>query len=289
MFKTTANSNAGGDFEKCPTGSMAGRLAAIIDLGHQWQDGYQGDKGYFAHRLYFVWQTSKKNSTGDYHYIGKDLTFSLAKNAKLRAWVQSRLGRTIADGEEFDLADELGQPCLLSVKASNKGYPVLESITQIPEEMTAPDLARPPLGLSLEQINKGERIPDWVPWLYGKAIGDWIANCQENGGRAGGNGEYAAPPSNRNTEAGTDAGAKDGPPPRPKPANQGNGHATADHHHATFWMTDREGHDRRFTGQQVCQEMANCDLDPDQTLVCIEGGAEWKPASFYGLQPGIPF
>lgn len=282
MFKTKVNSN-GGDYEKCPTGSMAGRLAAIIDLGHQWQDGFQGKPGDWQHRLLFVWQTDEPNaSKGGFHYIAKDLTFSLNKKAKLRAWVQARLGRSIDDGEEYDLTEELGQACLLTVIGKN-GHPNLESITKLPAKMVAPDLDHPALALSLAQVNEGAEIPDWVPWLYGREIRDVVANAKENGGTP--NSQFAIAPKSKSEPAGHGT-----PPPPPPPEDDEEAdNAEFDPLTASYWMVDAKGVTRLFTGNQVVDDITNRDLDPNRVKVCLQGEQQWRTAQSFGLMSGIPF
>ena len=91
-----ASSGQGGATERAPAGNHPAACVAIIDMGTQWNDGFQGAPGSWSHRAYFVWELVSKKVTGykdRNHVIAIDLNWSMHEKAKLREFVQARLGR----------------------------------------------------------------------------------------------------------------------------------------------------------------------------------------------------
>jgi hypothetical protein len=179
-WKVSASaSNDGGVREKAPAGNHVAVLVALIDLGQQWQDGYQGEEGKYQHRVYFVWELVTKPLQGfkdRNHVLAVDLTLSLNEKAKMRKWLEARRGEKIKDGQ-FDIADELGKPCLLNVVMNNNNYPKVEGVSQMPEGLPVPPNKHP-----LTMWKMGEDIaavPAWVPWLYGRSIQEVIATSTD--------------------------------------------------------------------------------------------------------------
>jgi len=186
-WKTQANSNTGGGggFEKCPPGNHPAVLVGLIDMGNQWSDGYQGAPGKWQHRLYFVWEIDEKISgTNRNHVMAVDLTNSLNKKARLRAWVEAWLGKAIPDGLEYDVSELLGKGCLLNVQMNNN-YPKVTGVSQLPKNTPVHAHTYPLTLLSLDDIKAGKTIPEWVPWLFGRSLLDHIKECQEWGGQPG--------------------------------------------------------------------------------------------------------
>lgn len=185
-----ASNGTGGGTERAPAGNHPAVLVAIVDLGTQWNEGYQGGGGKWQHKAYFVWELVGKKQTGfkdRNHIIGIDLTLSFNEKAKLRKWVESRTGKKIPDGADFDILGELGQPCLLNV-VMNKDYPKIEGVSAIPDGLTMAPALLKPAAWELDEKNLGA-IPEWCPWLYGVAIPDVVRQCKELGGKAGPSGK----------------------------------------------------------------------------------------------------
>lgn len=185
LGKATAG-KGGGTTERAPAGNHPAVLVAIIDLGEQWNDGYQGAPGSWQHRAYFVWELVTKKQTGfkdRNHVIAIDLTWSMNEKAKLRLWIEARTGRKIPDGESFDILTELGKECLLNV-VMNGDYPKIAGLSAIPEGFTIPPALLKPVAWELDEKNLGA-IPEWCPWLYGTSIPDVVRQSKELGGKAG--------------------------------------------------------------------------------------------------------
>jgi hypothetical protein len=218
---TAKKSSGGGDYEKPPPGNHPAVLVAVIDMGHQWQEPFKGDpksKGAWQHRAFFVWElvTKKQSGSTRNHVIGLDLTLSLNEKAKLRKWVEARMGRPIAEGENYDAAKELGLPCLLNVVEKN-GYPKIEGVSAVPEGFTVPAPQNKPLAWNITTAMDAKRIdlPTWLPYHYGQPIGDVIKKAQELDGMAVevvNSPNSAPPPADSNTPA--PAATAGNPPPR---------------------------------------------------------------------------
>jgi hypothetical protein len=217
----TANKSGGGGvaFEKPPPGNHPARLVAIVDMGTLWQEGYQGAEGKYQHRAFFVWElvNAKQSGSTRNHTIGIDLTFSLNEKAKLRAWIGAQRGKPVADGEPFSLDTWLGHACLLNVVEKN-GYPKIDGVTGVPTGFVVPEPQNTPFAWKVDAAAKTGKIdlPTWLPYFYGKPIGDTIQQCQELEGKAVEvvNSHVQAPPAATSAPANTDGGSAGGPPPR---------------------------------------------------------------------------
>lgn len=174
---------SGGATEKPPVGNHRAVLVGLFDMGQQWQEPFSdGDKGYWQHRAFFVWELVEEQIKGASrnHLIGIDLTLSVKDTAKLYKWVKARTGT--APGVGFNPLSELGGACLLNV-VDNKGYPKVDGMSALPKGMAAPVPTYPLTAVSLEEFqSKPATIPDWCPWLYGAHLADHIRACKEIGG-----------------------------------------------------------------------------------------------------------
>lgn len=181
-MKATKGGGEGG-FEKATPGNHVAVLVGIIDLGHQWEEGFQGAKARYKPKVYLVWElvTKKKAGSTENHLIAVDLTFSFNENAKLRKWIESRTGKKTPDGAEVDILAELGQPCLLNVVASASGFPKVEGMTGIPDGLPVPTPQTKPAAWKLDPAKLAD-IPAWAPWLYGRSIAEVVRASREVAG-----------------------------------------------------------------------------------------------------------
>jgi hypothetical protein len=179
----TASNGGGGGGEKAPPGNHPAVLVGIFDMGTQKSD-YQGVVKW-NRRAYFAWElvTKKNSASGRNHVMGMDLTMSFADKAKLKAFVESWLGRAIPAGESFDVSTLLGKPCLLSVKLKGE-WPRIDGVAAVPELMTVPPPQTKPVTWLLAGRPAGSPIdiPEWVPWLYGESVAEHVKRCKEWGG-----------------------------------------------------------------------------------------------------------
>lgn len=215
-WKKTANSKgaAGGEYEQPPAGNHCAVLVAMIDLGEQRQEPYEaGGKITWPHRIYWCWELcdEKKSGSTANHTIGMDLTFSLHEKAKMRGFVEARRGSKIPDSMELDISEELGKPCLLNVVMKGD-YPKIEGLGALPKGMPTPIPTYPLTILTLDDLQAGATIPEWVPWLYGESLSDVWKRAKELTGKA------PAPAVRVPKEAPTPAPAAALTPPRGTPA-----------------------------------------------------------------------
>jgi hypothetical protein len=185
-FTATASKGEGG-FEKAPPGNHPAVLVGIIDLGEQWEEPFSTkpdergkvQKAKWVRKLYYVYElvTKKRAGMGGNHLIAIDLTFSMNEKAKMRKWVEARLGKAIPDNTDYDVTQELGQPVLLNVKEKN-GYPKIEGVSGIPEGLAVAAPVVKPVAWVLDPAKLGE-VPGWVPYLYGRKITDVIRDSRQ--------------------------------------------------------------------------------------------------------------
>lgn len=187
-FTATANKNSEGGFEKAPPGNHPAVLVGIIDLGDQWDEPFSTkpdpktgkvQKARWIHRLYWVYElvTKKRAGMAGNHLIAIDLTFSMNEMAKMRKFVEARTAKTIPDGTDYDVMEELGKPVLLSVKMKGD-YPRIEGVAAIPDGFQVPEPLTKPVAWKLDPAKVGE-VPDWVPYLYGRKITDVIRDSRQ--------------------------------------------------------------------------------------------------------------
>jgi len=176
----------GGDFEKAPVGNHPAVLVALIDLGTQWQDGYQGEPGKWQRRVYWCWELVTKRLSGTKgrnHVLGMDLTLSTHEKAKMRKIIESRSGRKVPDGVPYDISTELGKPCLLNVILKGQ-YPQIDGVSAVPDGMVVPSPTYKPVAVSLRDHEEAGSpvVADWLPWLFGRKLGDVVMDCREIAG-----------------------------------------------------------------------------------------------------------
>lgn len=190
VFQQRASGGKGGGegFEKAPPGNHPAVLVAIVDMGTQVRE-YGGEEK-AQRRAYFVWElvTEKMSGTKDRnHLVGIDLTVSLNEKAKLRQWIEARVGKKMPEDADYDILKELGKPCLLNVvektSAGGKTFPKIEGVAALPKGMPVPAAQHEPFSWSLEDFERvGEiELPAWITelWLYGKPVTEHIMDSVE--------------------------------------------------------------------------------------------------------------
>lgn len=267
----TIQGNPGGG-EKAPIGNHPAVLVGIIDLGTQWQNGYNGEPGKWEHRAFFVWElVQEKKANGFNHTIGIDLKLSFHEKSKLRKWVEARSGKRYEAAADFDVSAELGQPCLLNVVANAKGYPKVDNVGPLPKGMTVPTPMCTPTAIPFKAAAEPE-IPTWVPWLYGQRIQDVIGDAKENGGKEGGTQAGNGQASVGSTAPPASAG---GPPPAPP------GSYLDDQ----FWVHNQPALPATtpHTRKAIADWLPASGADAATVMLCKQGDSGWRPATEYGF------
>lgn len=190
-WKQTATKSETSDRELPPAGeNMPAVCVALLDVGHHWKE-FNG-RGYWRHMIFIVWELVDEPERP---VVFKDFTLSLkispgGQQSQLREWV-GKWGKVLANNEEFDLELLAGKPCLLSViHEKTKKDRLVAKVSNLsparvgnrPIEVAKPE--HRPLVWSLED-GKESSLPDWIPWLYGKPIQQWVEESQERSGSSG--------------------------------------------------------------------------------------------------------
>lgn len=174
-----------GSYELPPSGLHPARLVAVIDLGTHERE-FNGEK-INQHKLFLCWElTGENDSNGQTFVIGQEYTFSLHKKAKLRAIVEGFLGRSLTEGEDYDILTMMGAPSVVSLKdgvsGNGKKFVELASIAKPFKGQTIPEQTKESFAFSLTQVTSTKQdlgIPDWCPFTYGKKVEDEIKKSQE--------------------------------------------------------------------------------------------------------------
>jgi hypothetical protein len=300
VWNQEAKKKGDGDYPKAPPGNHPAVLVAIVDLGHQ-ENNYQGNVT-VQRQAYFCWElvNEKQPNSNANFLIGNSLTVSLNEKAKLRKWIQSRIGRTIADGEKYDIRQELGQPCLLNVIEKN-GYPQIDNVGPLPRGMACPPPKNAPFLWSMENMPADRKInlPAWLPWSYGSPLGAIIMGSYEMTGKtipernsqtdntptSPPNG-FAPSPSIAAQQAVAAQVAQptsaSGPPLRkPRAVSPPPPVATV----PMYWCVGATDTDPKKVTEHEIRDMVRNGASPHDLDVCPDGGQEYRPAS--EVFPGI--
>lgn len=193
IFKGKANSSGGGDstYEIPPADNHPSVCVAIIDLGTQRVDGFQGAPAKDTHQVYLVWELTEAKVTGtnNNHLIGNVYTLSYHEKAALRLMLEGWRGTKYQDGEEIDLGAVLGRACLLSVihqtsKSSGKNYAKIKGVAKLPKGMTAPKPQKTPSAWEMGSDDAGD-LPTWLPYIYGEPVKEVVERAKEYGREPG--------------------------------------------------------------------------------------------------------
>lgn len=190
-WTATATKSGDGGFEKAPPGNHPAVLVGMIDMGDQWEEPFSTkpdpktgkvQKARWVRKHYWVYElvTKKKTSQNANHLIAIDLTFSMAETAKMRKFVEARTGKTIPEGTEYDVTQELGRPVLLSVKMKGD-YPRIEGVGAVPDGFTVPDPMTKPTAWKLDPAAL-DTIPSWVPYFYGQPLKEIVRKSRQVAG-----------------------------------------------------------------------------------------------------------
>ncbi len=183
--KKKGSGNGGEDRLLPPAGEdQSAVLVALIDLGTQRND-YQG-KVAWNRKLLMVWELTEVAGRPLAH---KDFTFSLHENALLREFVDSWKSTPLSDGEDFDVNVLVGKSCLLNIihkqnKEGSRTYATVKGAKKPVFRGKKLEVAEPehkPFAWHLDD-GKESSLPDWLPYLYGRSVQEWIEDSKERRG-----------------------------------------------------------------------------------------------------------
>lgn len=176
--------NGGGTNEVPPEGNHLAICVALIDLGTH-VDVFNG-KDVSNRKLLICWElASEFDSAGVPFVVAYEFNVpeSLSSKSKLRGLLEKWRGKSLTEGEEVDFTKLLGRPCLLNLghaqSSKDKTYCKLLGISPPLKGMTAPSPYHRPYIWGFDAAEP-LRLPEWLPWLYGKSIQDWIDAAKES-------------------------------------------------------------------------------------------------------------
>lgn len=186
---TTKKDTGGADYENAPAGNHPAVLVAIIDLGTQ-ENNFTPGETKLQHRCFWVWElVGSRKKDGKPFTAGMELTFSMHEKSKMRKFVQARTGTTLPDSIDYDITQELGQPCLLRMIATKNGdkeYVNVDGPSGLVTGMPVPVATLPKFAWNIADWKAGTPIsfPEWVPFSYGTSIEDIVCDSAELKGKA---------------------------------------------------------------------------------------------------------
>jgi hypothetical protein len=179
-------SGGGGDDRPLPPAGedQSAVLVALVDLGTH-LNTYGGQETW-KRKVFLVWELVEVPGRLLAH---KDFTLSLHEAALLRQFVDSWKSVPLQDDEDFDVSKLVGQPCLLDIihKKSKDGSKTFHDVKAAKKpifrgqkvKIAAPE--HKPFCWHLDDGGEG-KLPDWLPWLYGRSITEWIQDSKERRG-----------------------------------------------------------------------------------------------------------
>lgn len=275
----------GGDYEKAPAGNHPAVLVAVIDMGTQWQGGYQGQPGRFAHRAYFVYElVTKKDSKDRRFLIAIDLGLSTHEKSKLAKFVLGRTGKK-PPPSGYDVSEELGKPVLLNVILSESGYPKVDGVSAVPDGLTFPPSENPPTVWSITGPQCSfDGIPEWVPYHFGRPITEAIKLSKEWAGTG-----ESAKPARSSGQGGGDPftpPARPGKPGSAMPPSRG----PSAPQKRKWWADDPAGQPVLLLESALKVWATGKGLDLDAVYVMPEDkSSDWVTAKDAGIGASIPF
>lgn len=160
-----------------PAGDHFAACVAVVDLGtHTPTRGFKGEPPEPRHEVFLAWELVDLPGRP---VVGKNFTASLHENANLRIWIKKWFGKDVAG--EFDVKKLVGQKCQLTIEHKPSGDRAFVNITDLVRLRTTDkvkDAERPAITFDLDDDDEFD-CPEWMPYLYGRDLGEWIASREE--------------------------------------------------------------------------------------------------------------
>ncbi len=186
-FKGKATSSSGsGDsnFEIPPDGNHPAVLVAMIDLGTQREQKFEGTGERDVHQLYLVWELTaeKRSADDDNHLIGNKFNLSYHEKGSLRLLAEKLRGKTYKEEEEIDYGGMVGSKCLVTIEhktsKKDKVYAKFAGASRPVKGMVIPPPKRTPIMWELGESDLAD-LPDWLPYIFGEKPRDVIDRAAE--------------------------------------------------------------------------------------------------------------
>ncbi len=194
-WDVTATNTGGGDNESPPEGNHPAVLIGLIDIGTH-EDEYNGQQT-LNHKILLCWElTAEHKADGSPFVVCADFNLmpNLSKKSKLRGLLEGWRGKPLEDQEAINLATLIGRPCLINIvqgkSAKGNVFAKIDAVKPPIRGMTVPKPLNDPF--IWNAIGTPFPAPSWLPYLYGRAVGDHIAESREARGLGNGQGSPAA-------------------------------------------------------------------------------------------------
>ncbi len=278
--KKASKGGDGEGFEKPPPGNHPAFCIGMIDMGTQ-VSNFNGEES-AQHRAYFLYElVQEKNAAGRNFVIGIDLSIGLTDKSKLRKFIEARTGKQIPDGVDYDISQELGQPCLLNVVMKGD-FPKIDSVGSVPKGMVVPPPTNQPFTMVLDEFKAGAKIPAIFPWLYGEPLDAHINRALEITGKA-------PPPKKKRPQppTATVGSGQTTPPPqqeRPAPPSSGRPAPPSAANGVKLWLDfgNGTGTDEPVSVTEAASILFTKGLN-ESAMACAEGTQVWKAAREFGV------
>lgn len=202
-FKSKASDTSGGEAEYPSPGTHAAVCVGLVDLGTH-EGEYQGQPRE-DRKVLFAWELSDEVRSDNQPFVmvaDYNVMPDLSRKSKLRLMLESWRSRPFNDQDDIDLTKTLGAPCLLNLEArktkDGKEYVRIKDVIPAPKNATIAKPQYEPFAWS--DLGQLPRLPDWLPFLYGKQVEKHIEESLEARGiapkvrpNANGNGHPANP------------------------------------------------------------------------------------------------
>ena len=142
-----------------PFGARLRAGQRVVRLQRELENDQEEIRRFAAVEPYFSVEINELRDDGKRHVVYKRYTLSLNEKAKLRQWIEARTAKKIPENGEYDISQELGKPCLLTVVEKN-GYPKIAGVSAVPKGLPVPDAQHAPFLMSLDEFKAGGKKKD---------------------------------------------------------------------------------------------------------------------------------
>lgn len=185
FLQTVPANDGGGDFERPDPGTYPAMLIGVVDMGTHSRT-YNG-KTTEQRKIYLAWElTAENDSKGNTFVVGQDYTWSFNTKAHYRSLVEGWTGKTLVEGQAFDIRTLVGKPCVIGISeglsAAGKKFSEISSVGPVMKGLVVPEATRQPFVFSVSSVQSPDLMPEfpgWLPRLYGRLIIDDVKASKE--------------------------------------------------------------------------------------------------------------
>jgi hypothetical protein len=168
-----------------PAAALPAVCVAVIDMGTHTRPDFDKSKPPKDHPMVaLVWELHWRED-GDEEQTAlmvRDYTCYFSENSNLRKIAKASLGTKCPAGDSFDPILLLGSACSVTIEHKKSGDRTFANISGI-GALTFGTIPPTPVHTPV-MVELTDRVPEWVPWIFGETVADRRGRCHELRGQA---------------------------------------------------------------------------------------------------------